>query len=1032
MLGKMKKSRLSVLALALSAALAAGSSIAKDTNDPHQIMQAKIEPFVTSAVLKDFTVGKGSQLSLSSLRSITGKTSLEWNWQAGSSIVFHRDYYVPTDAESFQALGRKATPLFSFFIYNETPIDDYLVVDLGQGVTAYNSGDAGLRVKLNFKGWRAIGVSLNNDMEYREMAGAGTAGGTQDGSGTGGDGPAFSLARGIGSNIDSVRFTAPSAIKKGRFFIDHIMLSVDDARYQWSDYHVKTRITEPEVKYQYSPLPKVSSAQLHQDLNTVEQRFKQFLLTENDPRFKENIDFKALQKIFTSFNIQKNADGVITGRHVLTGKQKNRYQVGHMRAEDKKYFDEYIDLADYSTLMYNISLAYNKSHNNKERQQLAKMYVLLSEHLIDQGFYKGSGLITTHHWGYSSRWWYLSAFLMKDVLADAGLQSTIYDALLWYAREFKDSFDMVLTPDSSDLDYYNTLARQHFALLFLENNVEERGRLISSFANYISGSLSQTVPGTKDGLRPDGTAWRHNGNYPGYSFPAFPNMAALAYLFSGTAFALKDAAYQNLKKALVSAWIYSNPYTGIALGGRHPFKTESLYTIVDAYRWLALANNGKVDTELASIYLTISGKTAKQSAVIFNQEILPAKLPQGFWAFNGGAFGIHRFNDKMVTLKTYNSNVWSSEIYFEENRYGRYQSNGSAQILSHKKPNEQGFIENGWDWNRLPGTTAIHLSLDKLNSPIVHTLMLRGETPYNGTSSLLQKYGMMASHLLSPSRLQHFDPSFTAKKTVLAADDHLIMVGTDIRSGNNNQNVETTLFQLSNVSSGNAIFNGKNVTSATPQSFKTGDWLIDGDGNGYLITNAPLGYVVKQKQHSIQGEPDVRYIGMERKKTEGVFSSAWLDHSKQGNNAGYEYLVVLDANPSKMQALANALKKGEKPYHFQAQSNAHIVKDKLSGVNGYAFYSSGSIDDDLVSSVNMPAIVMAKQEGNQLTLSGVTTKLNIANEKRPKPLLVKVSLKGAWKVKQSNPNVKVTTSATNTEVIFSSFFGIPQEVILQK
>ncbi len=115
MLGKMKKSRLSVLALALSAALAAGSSIAKDTNDPHQIMQAKIEPFVTSAVLKDFTVGKGSQLSLSSLRSITGKTSLEWNWQAGSSIVFHRDYYVPTDAESFQALGRKATPLFSFF-----------------------------------------------------------------------------------------------------------------------------------------------------------------------------------------------------------------------------------------------------------------------------------------------------------------------------------------------------------------------------------------------------------------------------------------------------------------------------------------------------------------------------------------------------------------------------------------------------------------------------------------------------------------------------------------------------------------------------------------------------------------------------------------------------------------------------------------------------------------------------------------------------------------------------------------------------
>ncbi|VEB22329.1 chondroitinase family polysaccharide lyase [Avibacterium volantium] len=1027
MSGKMKK--LNVSLLALSATFMAGSSLASETRDPNNIMQAKIEPFVNSAVLKDFTVSKGSELSLTDLRSITGKTSLEWNWTAGSSIVFHRDYYVPSDAESREAWGRGSTPLFSFFIYNETPIDDYLIVDLGQGVTAYNNGDAGLRVKLDFKGWRAVGVSLNNDMEYREMAGSRVSGGTQDG---GGDGPALSISRGIGSKIDSIRFMAPRAVKKGRFFIDHIMLSVDDFRYQWSDYHVKTRITEPEVRYKYSPLPKVSAAQLQQDLNTVETRFKDFLLYEADPRFKENINFKDLKQKFDSFTIRKSADGVITGRHVLTGKQKNRYQMGHMKPEDKKLFDEYIDLADYSTLMYNISRAYNKTRNNAERQQLANMYILLTEHLIDQGFYKGSGLITTHHWGYSSRWWYLSAFLMRDVLAQANLQKTIYDALLWYAREFKDSFDMVLTPDSSNLDYYNTLARQHLALLFLETDAKERGRLVASFANYISGSLSQNVPGSKDGLRADGTAWRHNGHYPGYAFPAFPNTAGLAYLFSGTAFAVKDEAYHNLKKALVSAWIYSNPNTGISISGRHPFATESLNSIADSYRWLALANKGKVDTELAGIYLTLAGKTAKQSAAIFKQEIAPAKLPQGFWAFNGGAFGIHRFNDKMVTLKTYNSNVWSSEIYFEENRYGRYQSNGSAQILSHKKPSEQGFVEAGWDWNRLPGITAIHLPFDKLNSPVTHTLMLRGETPYNGTSSLQQKYGMMASLLLSPSGMTNFDSKFTAKKTVLAADDHLIMVGTDIRSSNNNKDVETTLFQLSSDSSGNALLNGKTVSSSSPLSFKTGDWLIDGDGNGYLITNAPQGYVVKQKQKSIQGEPDKRYVGMARKETQGVFSSAWLDHSQQGNNAGYEYLVILDATPSKMQNLASQLKSGNKPYEFSAQSNAHIVKDRLSQVNGYAFYKSGNIEDDLVKSANMPAIVMTKQDGDALVVSGVTTNLNIVNEKRPKPLAVKVTLNGVWKVKQANPKVKVKASGSTTELVFSSFFGIPEEILLYK
>ncbi|MCW9718737.1 chondroitinase family polysaccharide lyase [Avibacterium sp. 21-599] len=1032
MSGKMKKFSVSLLAFALSASIGVGSSLASQTNDPNNIMQPKIEAFTNNAVLKDFTVTKGSQLSLTQLRSITGKTALEWNWTGGSSIVFHRNYYVPTDEESRQAWGRKATPLFSFFIYNETPIDDYLVVDLGQGVTAYNSGDAGLRVKLNFKGWRAVGVSLNNDMEYREMLGAGAAGGTSDGSGVGGDGPAFSLARGIGSRVDSIRFTAPSAVKKGRFFIDHIMLSVDDARYQWSDYHVKTRMTEPEVTYKYSKLAKSSPEALQRDLNQVENRFRDFLLNENDPRFKENINFSELQKKFNSFEIHKNAEGVITGRHVLTGKQKDRYQADHMRPEDKKLFDEYIDLADYSTLMYNISRAYSKTTDNKKRQALANMYILLTEHLIDQGFAKGSGLITTHHWGYSSRWWYLSAFLMRDVLANAGLQKPIYDALLWYSREFKESFDMALTPDSSNLDYYNTLARQHLALLFLENNEKERARLVASFATYVSGSLSQNVPGTRDGLRPDGTAWRHYGNYPGYSFPAFPNMAALAYLFSGTVFAIKDDAYRNLKKALVSAWIYSNPNTGIGLSGRHPFATESLNTIVDSYRWLALANKGGVDTELAGIYLNIAGKTAKDSNVIFKRQISPAPLPQGFWAFNGGAFGIHRFNDKMVTLKTYNSNVWSSEIYFEENRYGRYQSNGSAQILSHKNPKLQGFVEEGWDWNRLPGVTSIHLPLSKLNSPITHTLMLRGETPYNGTSSLQQKYGMMASHLLSPSGLERFDSRFTAKKTVLAGGDHLIMVGTDIRSSNNNKDVETTLFQLSNESSGNAMLNGKTISSATPISFKTGDWLIDGDGNGYLVTNAPLGYAVKQKQKSIQGEPDVRYVGMERKATEGVFSSAWLDHSQQGNNANYEYLVVLDATPAKMQNLANDFRNGKKPYEFSAQSNAHIVKDHLTQVNGYAFYQSGNITDDLVKSVNMPAIVMTKQEANTLTVSGVTTNLNIDNGKRPKPLFVKVTLNGAWKVKQANPKVQVKASGSTTDLIFSSYFGLPEEIILQQ
>ncbi|TBL26999.1 hypothetical protein EYY80_40905, partial [Klebsiella oxytoca] len=84
------------------------------------------------------------------------------------------------------------------------------------------------------------------------------------------------------------------------------------------------------------------------------------------------------------------------------------------------------------------------------------------------------------------------------------------------------------------------------------------------------------------------------------------------------------------------------------------------------------------DKQVASIYLEISGKSRNESPTIFGEEITPASLPQGFYAFNGGAFGIHRWQDKMVKLKAYNTNVWSSEIYNKDNRYGRYQSHGVA------------------------------------------------------------------------------------------------------------------------------------------------------------------------------------------------------------------------------------------------------------------------------------------------------------------------------------------------------------------
>lgn len=207
----------------------------------------------------------------------------------------------------------------------------------------------------------------------------------------------------------------------------------------------------------------------------------------------------------------------------------------------------------------------------------------------------------------------------------------------------------------------------------------------------------------------------------------------------------------------------------------------------------------------------------------------------------------------MVTLKAFNSNVWSSEIYLKDNRYGRYQSHGVVQIASLGPQEEQGYRQAGWDWNRMPGATTLHLPLEALNSPNRHTLMQRGTHPFSGTSSLDGRYGMLAFDLRPMRDQPSFDQALSALKSVLAVDDRLIMVGSDLNSSDDKHALETTLFQLANAAGRDSAIwvNGQRIDAATWQgSLQDGDWLIDADGNGYLLVQGPTAEVRRQLQHS--------------------------------------------------------------------------------------------------------------------------------------------------------------------------------------
>lgn len=204
----------------------------------------------------------------------------------------------------------------------------------------------------------------------------------------------------------------------------------------------------------------------------------------------------------------------------------------------------------------------------------------------------------------------------------------------------------------------------------------------------------------------------------------------------GTDFTLSEQARRNFKLALMTMASYTDLRDwGLGLAGRHPFGKNGRIPDADvnAFGYLAalgdLTGSGKgADPELAGAYLRLKGTDKELNSLFRKEGISAGPTPSGFFVYNYGAAGIHRRGDWMVTLKAFNTDVWGSEIYTKDNRYGRYQSYGSAPIIGSGNPVSaaaSGFVQEGWDWNRVPGATTIHLPYPELESPLPGTLMER-------------------------------------------------------------------------------------------------------------------------------------------------------------------------------------------------------------------------------------------------------------------------------------------------------------------
>jgi len=923
------------------------------------------------SVPQTFKVAGKGELKTSSLFYKEGKSSLEWDFQPGSTLDVQVSP-LSLNAKKEQQFG------ITLWIYNEKPQQDSVRFEFlnEAGEVSY-----WFSYHLQAAGWRACWISF-----------------------------AYMNGNKKDKNIVGYRLVAPQ--REGRIFLDRLtfpekkmnlrttpdqQLPTNNGLSNRDLWHWCLVWKWEKQSYDIPLLSKLTSRQ-KKDLKTIEQRLTDFLDVKKAPQGQVNAAYKTFEKAA----ITPSAAGTgFTGMPVVAPDE-----------QDKKKGE--MSWNDIETML--AGFAYDACYNQNETSK--KNYFTVFDYAIDQGFAFGSGMGTNHHYGYQIRKIYTTAWLMRNEIYKHPHRDVYLSTLRFWAA-LQETRQPCSPGRDELLDSWHTLlmAKLISAMMFPDANRQEQA--LNGLSRWLSSSLRYT-PGTIGGIKVDGTTFHHGGFYPGYTTGVLATIGQFIAFTNGTEFELTEEARQHIKSAFIAMRNYCNFYEwGIGISGRHPFGGKMGSEDIEAFANIALSGDlsgrgDAFDHGLAADYLRLIRNGDTPNARFFKKEgIQPAQAPQGFFVYNYGSAGIFRRADWMVTLKGYTTDVWGAEIYAKDNRYGRYQSYGSVQIMGKGNPVSRagsGFVQEGWDWNRLPGTTTIHLPFELLDSPLKGTTMARSEENFSGSSSLGGMNGMFAIKLMERD-YDNFTSDFVARKSVFCFDNRMICLGTGITNSNADYPTETTLFQTK--------FNGKE-----PKADNDDYWLHDGYDNYYHVVDGTVRSQVADQESRHEKT---------REKTAGKFSSAWIEHGKAPKDGTYEYMVLIQPSAAEL----DELQKTPAYEVLQRDQMAHVVYDKKTGITGYAtFEAYQPVNDQFIVSIPAETMVMYdKESDNRIRLSVCDPNLNLAEKtyttKEPsRPIRKKIVVKGIWMLPSPQEGVQLEYEGNNTLLNVTCQHGQPVEMLL--
>lgn len=984
---------------------------------------ARMFSFETNGDLQYIKADK-SKISLSGAHYKNGSKSLAWDFQPGAVLSLKKDLQfeprVKTGRDNYLAA-------FIVWVYNESPIKDsplqFQFCKDGKVCTSFS-------MSANFKGWRGAWVCYERDME-----------GTPE------------------KGMNEIRMIAPAT--NGRLYFDHLITAIKvDPRYQTADMQVPfvnknttndwlQVLKNSKVKSDLSLEP-VTPRQ-HQEMKTMESRFRSLIYTPSKlyPKQMEEIRAK-----FKTYKI-KEKNGSVTGIPIWFVRHAEAYE-RMIPSWDKGILTRTgFEMNDYFQLMQRIAIGYNNATDMESMKELKEMFLLMYDHITDQGVTYGSCWGNIHHYGYSMRSMYIAYFLMKDVLKAAGKLKEAEATMAWYSQV--NQLYVKPTGNGMDMDTFNTASIGCMASILLMDDSPEKVRYIRSCSRWLDWGC-RPAPGLTDAFKIDGSAYHHCNNYPAYAIGGLNGATQMIYILSQTEFAVGELAHQTVKNAMLAMRFYCNKtFFPLSMSGRHPDGKGHLTPI--HYAYMALAGtpdrSKPFDDDMAAVYMRLGKNPTytldkKLYADFTKRGIQPEADPQGNMALGYACVSVQRRSNWSAVVRGMSRYLWSSEHYVGENQFGRYLGYGSMQIMTAPlgtdvTPKTSGWQMAGFDWNRIPGATYIHLPLSALKAKIrnvdissgVEEMLYSDEAFAGGLSSL----GSNGNFGIKLHEHDKYNGSFRARKSYHFFDNVIVCLGSDIEDNDAENHTETTIFQIAA-----ADEQSQNYWKAVSQEgLGGGKCWIDPIGTGYYTPQKPV-FTGLTHQQSRDNDTDA--------PNEGMWASLLIDHGTAPKNGSYEYAVLPQTTAERIAAFAAA------PTYtvIEKSRNAHIVRsDATKSISYVIFEKPQSLlpggpllstdttclamirqlsSDKMVLTVAQPDIALYRGPSDDVYKDGKRVERSVYGrpwiKNQSMEIPVTVTLLGKWQIKE-NENVKMiaqTGKTTTLQVICKD--GLSYDIQLNK